>query len=47
MSPSPGMFYEDICRLIADRDTADLLDSERLVERDGAVDVGDPVAGVD
>ena len=47
MSPSPGEVHEDVDRLVADREAADLLEAERLVERDRAVDVGDAVAGVD
>ena len=39
--------HEDVDRLLADRHPAALLEAERLVEGDGAVDVADPVAGVD
>ena len=42
-----GEVHEDVDRLVADRDAADLLEAERLVEGDRAVDVGDAVAGVD
>ena len=42
----PGDVHEDVDRLVTDREAADLLEAERLVERDRAVDVGDPVAGV-
>ena len=42
-----GQAHEDVDRLFADRHPAALLEAERLVEGDGAVDVADPVAGVD
>src|SRR4051812_27076172 len=42
-----GQAHEDVDRLFADRHPAALLEAERLVERDGAVDVADAVAGVD
>jgi hypothetical protein len=42
-----GLVHEDVGRLVADRRAADLLEAQRLVEGDRAVDVGDPVAGVD
>src|SRR5437868_13211616 len=41
------LVHEHVDRLVADRDPSDLLEAERLVERDRAVDVGDAVAGVD
>jgi hypothetical protein len=39
--------HEDVDGLVADRHPADLLEAERLVEGDGAVDVPDAVAGVE
>src|SRR3954470_4459609 len=39
--------HEDVDRLIADREASDLLHAEGLVERNRAVDVPDPVTGVD
>ena len=45
--PVAGQAHEDVDRLVADRQAADLLEAERLVEGDGAVDVADSVAGVD
>jgi hypothetical protein len=41
-----GQAHEDVDRLVADRHPAPLLEPERLVELDGAVDLADPVAGV-
>jgi L-alanine-DL-glutamate epimerase-like enolase superfamily enzyme len=45
--PVAGQAHEDVDRLLADRDPADLLEAEPLVEGDRAVEVSDPVAGVD
>jgi hypothetical protein len=42
-----GLVHEDVDRLVFDRDASDLLEAERFVEGDRAVDVGDAVAGVD
>src|SRR5665648_614259 len=42
-----GLVHEDVEGLIADRDAPDLLEAERLVKGNRAVDVGDAVAGVD
>src|SRR5215216_7988071 len=39
--------HEHVDRLVADRHPAALLEPERLVERDAAVDVADAVAGMD
>src|SRR3954470_3765875 len=39
--------HEDVDRLLADRHPPPLLEAEGLVERDGAIDVADAVAGVD
>jgi hypothetical protein len=39
--------HEHVDRLVADRHATDLLEPERLVEGDRAVDVEDPVARVD
>src|SRR5436853_7523400 len=41
-----GEAHEDVDRLIADREAGALLEAERLVEADRAVDVADPVARV-
>src|SRR4029079_19044597 len=41
-----GEAHEDVDRLVADRHPPPLLEAERLVELHGAVDVADPVAGV-
>src|SRR4029453_14019192 len=42
----PGQAHEDVDRLFADRHPPPLFEAERLVERDGAVDLTDPVTGV-
>ena len=42
-----GEAHEDVGGLVADGDAAALLEAELLVELNRAVDVGDPVAGVD
>ena len=42
-----GQAHEDVDRLVADRHPAGLLEAELLVEGDRAVDVADPVAGVE
>ena len=42
-----GQAHEDVDRLLADRKPPALLEAERVVEGDRAIDVGDPVAGVD
>src|SRR3954452_19385286 len=39
--------HEDVDRLLADRHPPPLLEAEGLVERDGAIDVADAVAGVE
>jgi hypothetical protein len=39
-----GQAHEDVDRLVADRLAAELLEAERLVERDRAVDIADAVA---
>ncbi len=45
--PVAGLVHEHVDRLVADRDAPYLLEAERLVEGDRAVDVGDSIAGVD
>src|SRR5215211_2697294 len=42
-----GQAHEDVGRAIGEIEAADLLESERVVEGDGPVDVADPVTGVD
>ena len=42
-----GQRHEDVDRLVADRHPPHLLEAELLVEGDRAVDVADPVAGVE
>src|ERR1044072_9215024 len=42
-----GQAHEHVDRLFADRHPAALLESERLIEGDGAVDLTDPVTGMD
>jgi hypothetical protein len=39
--------HEHVDRLVANREAAGLLEAQGLVERDRAVDLPDPVAGVD
>src|SRR6188474_155393 len=41
-----GQGHEDVDRLVADRHAPHLFEAERLVEGDRALDVADPVAGV-
>src|SRR6185437_883002 len=41
-----GQAHEDVDRLLADRHPPHLLEAEILVEGDRAVDLADPVAGV-
>ena len=45
--PVSGQAHEDVDRLLADRHPPALLEAECGVEGHRAVDVGDPVAGVD
>ena len=47
MSPSPGWFMKTFTASSRIGMRPDLLEAERLVEGDRAVDVGDAVAGVD
>src|SRR5204863_9037147 len=42
-----GLVHEHVDRLVADRDPPHLLEAERLIEGDRAVDVGYAVTGVD
>src|SRR5205807_3950035 len=42
-----GQTHEHVDRLVANRDPADLVEPERVVEGDRSIDVGDPVAGMD
>ena len=46
-SLSPRQPHEHVDRLVADRHAPPLLEAERRVERDRAVDLADAVAGVD
>ncbi len=47
LGPVVGQPHEHVDRLVADLSPVLFLEPERLVEGDRAVDVGDPVAGVD
>src|SRR5215207_3534927 len=42
-----GQAHEDVDRLVADREAADLLEAEFLVELDGSVDVADAITRMD